>query len=57
MAEEAVTSELLSGQEQGKIQGKRRRVSNFDSHISPKLPTEVRVMASVPMGASSHDRE
>jgi hypothetical protein len=54
VAEEAVTSEILTGQEQGKIHGKHR---NFDSHICLKLSTNPRVTASILMGASSHYRE
>jgi hypothetical protein len=57
MAEEAVTSELLSVRNKEKYRESTAKVRNSDSHISPKLSTQSRVMASILMGASSHNRE
>jgi hypothetical protein len=57
MAEEVVTSELLSVRNKEKYRESTAKVRNSDSHISPKLSTQSRVMASILMGASSHNRE
>jgi hypothetical protein len=45
LAEEAVTSELLSVRNKEKYRESAAKVRNSDSHISPKLSTQSRVMA------------